>query len=299
MASNLAAISAGGLVRRHPLMSYFVFAFAGSWLVEALFVLSRDGSGLLPFNSPLDFSTATAIATFSGPTVGALIVTALTEGREGIARLLRRIVLWRVGIVWYLVVLVGIPAIETIGTIVLPGAWASATPMNVLPELASYAVFFVYPALVIGGPLGEETGWRGFALPRLQRLHGPVKASLILGVVWAFWHLPIWFSGQWTEPSLANIAAYVFWITSVTFIYTWIFNNTQASVFMAILTHAAMDAFPNAILWAHIPEATKMTSVGVLYGYWGLVIGFGLSALLLVLFTKGRLGYRGGTADAA
>jgi len=198
----------------------------------------------------------------------------------------------RVGIFWYLFILVGLPLIQTVGAMVLPGIWATATSMNIVPELLSYAVFFVWPALIAGGPLGEQIGWRGYALPHLQVLHGPVKASLILGLLWASWHLPIWFSGQWTVPSVPNIAAYVVWITAVTIIYTWVFNNTAGSVLMAILLHASMDAFPNAILWVHFPDATRMTNVGVLAGYLALIVGFGGFALLLIIFTRGRLGLR-------
>jgi membrane protease YdiL (CAAX protease family) len=257
--------------------------------VWALFVLSRDGSGLLPFHSPSSFLVLIGIGTFSGPTVSAFVVTAVTEGREGVVRLLRRIVQWRVGLAWYVFTFVGLPTIETLGTIAIPGALASATPIDLLPELMSAAVFFVYPAL-LAGPLGEEIGWRGVALPRLQTLHGPVKASLILGVLWAFWHAPIWFSGQWSVPSIPNIAVYVFWIVAVTFIFTWVFNNTRGSVFMAILLHGTMDVFPNAFLLAHLPGAAEMTSAGGLSMYWGLALGFGLFALLLVIVTRGRLG---------
>jgi uncharacterized protein len=279
----------GDLIRRHPLISYFAIAYAGTWLVWALFVLSRDGSGLLPFHSPSSFLVLIGIGTFSGPTVGAFVVTAVTGGAEGVVRLLWRIVQWRVGVVWYLFVLVGVPAIETLGTMAIPGALASVTPIDWLPELISAAVFFVYPGL-LAGPLGEEIGWRGLALPRLQQLTGPVQASLILGLLWAFWHAPIWFGGQWSEPSVANIAVYVFWIVAVSFIFTWVFNNTHGSVFMAILLHATMDVFPNAFLLTHLPGAAEMTSSGVLAMYWGLALGFGLFALLLVIFTRGRLG---------
>jgi membrane protease YdiL (CAAX protease family) len=228
----------GDLIRRHPLISYFAIAYAGTWLISALFVLSRDGSGLLPFHSPSSFLVLIGIGTFSGPTVGAFVVTAVTGGAEGVVRLLWRIVQWRVGVVWYLFVLVGVPAIETLGPMAIPGALASVTPIDWLPELISAAVFFVYPGL-LAGPLGEEIGWRGLALPRLQQLTGPVQASLILGLLWAFWHAPIWFSGQWSEPSVANIAVYVFWIVAVSFIFTWVFNNTLVSRFRSSHTFAA------------------------------------------------------------
>ena len=81
------------------------------------------------------------IGTFSGPTVSALVVTAATAGRAGIVRLLWRIVQWRVGLAWYLFAFVGLPAIETLGTIAIPGALASVTPIDLLPELMSAAVF--------------------------------------------------------------------------------------------------------------------------------------------------------------
>jgi CAAX amino terminal protease family. len=279
----------GGLIRRYPLISYFVIAYAGTWLVWALFVLSREGSGLLPFHSPSSFLVMIGIGTFSGPTVSAFVVTAVTEGREGVVRLLGRIVQWRVGLAWYAFTFVGLPAIETLGTIAIPGALASFTPIDLLPELMSAAVFFVYPGL-LAGPLGEEIGWRGVALPRLQTLHGPVKASLILGVLWAFWHAPLWFSGQWSVPSVPNSAVCVFWIVAVTFIFTWVFNNTGAACSWPSCCHGTMDVFPNAFLLAHLPGAAEMTSAGVLSMYWGLALGFGLFALLLVIVTRGRLG---------
>ena len=279
----------GDVIRRYPLISYFVIAYAGSWAVWALFVLSLEGSGLLPFHAPCELSGVDR----DRHVFGADRERACRDGRHrgpgghcppasanrAVARGPRLVP-----------VRVRRPSgIETLGTIAIPGALASVTPIDLLPELMSAAVFFVYPAL-LAGPLGEEIGWRGVALPRLQQLHGPVKASLILGVLWAFWHAPIWFSGQWSTPSVPNIAVYVFWIVAVTFIFTWVFNNTRGSVFMAILLHGTMDVFPNAFLLAHLPGAAEMTSSGALSMYWGLALGFGLFALLLVIFTRGRLG---------
>jgi hypothetical protein len=85
----------------------------------------------------------------------------------------------------------------------------------------------------------------------------------------AQWHAPIWFSGQWSTPGIPNIAVYVFWIVAVTFIFTWGFNNTRDSVFMAILLHGTMDVFPNAFLLVRLPGAAGTTSSGVISMYWG------------------------------
>jgi hypothetical protein len=81
----------------------------------------------------------------------------------------------------------------------------------------------------------------------------------------------------------------VFWIVAVTVIFTWVFNNTRGSVLMAILLHGTMDVFPNAFLLTHLPAVAEMTA-GVLTLYWGLALGLGLIAFLLIVLTRGRLG---------
>jgi membrane protease YdiL (CAAX protease family) len=282
-----------GLLARYPLTFFFVIAFAGTWLVWSLFVLSQDGARLMPFRSPMTFMAIMCLGQVFGPTLAAFVMTGVTEGKAGLRHFIGRIFEWRVGIQWYLFVLIGIPAIMSLGTIVLPGIWPSFKPFdNPISELVSYLIFYIYPALIIGGPLFEELGWRGFALSHLQERYGPMAASLILGILWAFWHLPIWFSGQWTVPTIQNIAFFVFWITAVTFIMTWVFNNTKDSVLIAILAHASMDAFPNAIVWPLFPAASKITDHHLLYGYLGLALGYGVTALSIIIFTRGRLGYQ-------
>ena len=179
-----------GLLARHPLVFYFLSAFGGTWFVTVTLALSANGVGLLPFGIPeASVFFVGAAWVFLGPTLAAFIMTGTTEGRAGIRRLLRRYVLWRVGLRWYLFVLFGPPTIILLATIVLPGALASfqtLAPLDPLILLVSFPL-----VLILGGPLFEEGGWRGFALPRLQRLHGPLIGSLILGILWACWHLPL------------------------------------------------------------------------------------------------------------
>ena len=272
-----------GLLARHPLVFYFLIAYAGTWLVSVPFALSGNGVGLLPFGVPdgsVIFISAAWI--FLGPTLAAFIMTGITEGRAGIRRLLRRIVLWRVGLRWYLFAFIGVSLVITLGFI-LVGGLASLQFLG-LGYVLTYLVTFII-VLIIGGPLGEEIGWRGFALPRMQPLHGPLVGSIILGLLWGLWHLPEFMVPTWAESSGGSsplaIAKFCIFAIAVTIILTWVFNNTKGSVLMAVVVHASIDApfLPFSVL---LGPAEVMNS---------LLVGFGALALVIVALTRGRLGY--------
>jgi CAAX protease family protein len=274
-----------GLLARHPLFFFFVIAYAGAWLVEAPVVLSETGTGLLPFTLPRPLQVlAIAAATFTGPTLSAFVMTGITEGRAGINRLLRRYVLWRVKLRWYLFVLLVIPASEVLGAVVLPGVIASYQPLTASMVL-TYPLAFV-STFVLGGPLGEEPGWRGFALPRLQPMHGPLAGSVVLGVLWALWHLPLFWSGVWTPPTIPNIVMFVVMTTALTVIITWVFNNAKGSLLITMLMHASFNTFANKIVAPLFPAPILDE-----YGLLPVLFAFGVVALLVVALTRGRLGY--------
>jgi len=258
-------------LRRHPLIGYFLLAFGLSWLYELIFLL-RPG---LPF-----------IPALIGPIAAAFIMTAVTDGRAGIGVLLRRFVHWRVGIRWYMFVLVGFPLVYLLGAIVVAGD-LPAVSSNLLVRIArSYPYALVY-TLVVGGPLLEEPGWRGFALPRLQEAYGPLRGSLILGLLWVAWHLPMYLAPAFADVngglSLAGIAVFGLGALAFGLIMTWVFNHTGGSLILAVLLHTTLNAFQGV--------------VNVLYpGQFGSevngLIAFGVLALALVIATRGRLGYR-------
>jgi membrane protease YdiL (CAAX protease family) len=271
------------LLARHPLAFYFLIAYAFSWLAWLPLVLSEDGVGLLSFRSPIGFYATLAIASFVGPFLSAFIMTGITEGKAGIGRLLRRFVLSPVGLQWYLFALIGIPAIMVLSVIFLPGALASfqglapLTPLRLLGLLVY--IFF------LGGPLGEEPGWRGFALPRL---HGPLVGSLVLGPLWALWHLPIFWVPAWNfPPTILNIVLFVIAATAFTIVMTWVFNNTKGSLLIAVLVHASFDM--NLSTLNLVFPAPLVTDYG---SNVPVLIGFGTLALVLVALTRGRLGDR-------
>jgi uncharacterized protein len=275
------------LLARHPLVSFFVMTYAFTWLVWSPWVLGQDGAGLLPINisqTASGYLNATAI--LAGPTLSAFIMTATTEGRAGVRRLLGRLVLWRVGIRWYLFALIGVPLIILLGTMVysmeMPNLAALGGPSYLLSYLASFAL-----VTVLGGPLLEEVGWRGFALPRMERLHGPLLASLILGVLWALWHLPEFLVPSWAASSggggILSITLFIVFAITVTVVITWVFNNTRASVLLAILVHSSIDTFtiPLAAIFPAWAIASALP----------LTIGFGVVAVALIVLTRGRLDY--------
>jgi membrane protease YdiL (CAAX protease family) len=276
----------GSLLARRPLTSFFLSSYALTWLGWSPWFLSEAGVGLLPYDGG-EFDVLFNVAGLVlGPTLAAFVVTAATEGREGVRRLLRRILLWRVGLRWYLFVLAGIPAIVLLCAVVVPGAPASFEVSAVPPALFLYVVagpFFLFA----GGPVFEEIGWRGFALPRLQRVHGPLVGSVVLGGLWALWHLPLFLIPDWDTPhgSPLDVALFVLLAVGIAVVFTWVFNNTGGSVLLAILAHGSLnmgvatayDLFP-------VPAVTD--------GFANFVIGFGAAAVVVVALTKGRLGYR-------
>jgi uncharacterized protein len=112
------------------------------------------------------------VSIFMGPFLSAFVMTGVTEGRAGVGRFLRRFVLWRVGFRWYLFAFVGVPVLVVLSVVVIPGVLGSFQGLSALDPLYLLGIFLY--ALFPGGALGEEPGWRGFALPRLQSLHGPL-----------------------------------------------------------------------------------------------------------------------------
>jgi membrane protease YdiL (CAAX protease family) len=283
-ASVRPAFPLGGLLARHPLISFFVMAFAFSWIVWSPWYLSEEGVGLLPFSSPLLPSFAVPVGILLGPALSGFIMTGVTEGRVGIRRLLRRIVLWRVGLRWYLLALVGVPVVMALGTLIVPGEVAALLAL-VPGYLLLYLLSFVLTA-ILGGPLLEEPGWRGFALPRLQPLHGPFVGTLILGLLWALWHLPEFLVPSWAAQSGGSdffaIVKFVIIAISFAIVITWVFNNTNGSVFIAILVHASIDDFSGLLGVPFSPS--DMANI--------ILASFGPLAVVLVALTRGRLGYQ-------
>ncbi len=263
-----ATVPSNNLLQRHSLFFYFLIAYAVTWSVGFLFIVLLHRPPTLWVILPM----------IVGPTLSAFIMTAVTEGKAGVDRLLRRYVFWRVGLPWYLLVLVGIPALLLLSILVLPGGIAIVRHLVLI-----YPVAYIV-ALFLGGPFFEEPGWRGFALPHLQLRFGPLRGTLLLGMLWTFWHLPMFFipgfNGAGTGFAGISMAVVEFLIgtTAMAVIFTWVFNNTRGSLLLAILLHASLD--------------TASPSFGNLLIFSTLYAVFAVVALLIIVATRGRLSYQ-------
>jgi membrane protease YdiL (CAAX protease family) len=205
-------------IAHHQLITFFVLAFVFSWYPWIIAIVRGRTSGPNPL----------------GPLIAALIVTALAEGRAGLRTWFGRIVRARIGLHWYAVIL-GLPVALCGVAVAIMAALGYGMTLLATAAWRELPDRFLFIFLFIG--LGEEPGWRGFALPRLQSRHTPLVASLILAPIWALWHLPL--LGNEFPPAV--IPAFLISLLGGTLIQTWLFNRTKGSVFGQMLFHATVN----------------------------------------------------------
>lgn len=212
-------------LKRNEVAAFLFGTYAVSWLIWLPFAIFGEGwvKGLGSF----------------GPTVSAFIITAITKGRPGVRELLGKVFVWKVNIFWYafsffstlVVLLVSLGIHRLIGGEFVntndPGQW------YLIPVIFLYVLFF--------SVAGEEFGWRGFLLPRLQKKYNALISSLIIGLVWGVWHLPLFLiKGDFHEH--IPFLLFVLQDVALAVILTWIYNNTRGSLLPVHLFHAASNA---------------------------------------------------------
>lgn len=260
-------------IAKHPLVSFFLLAFILSWIAVLPLILN-------PSFPPEPFQALGALA---GPTLAALIVLAATEGRSALRPFFARYVQWRAGIVWWLIVLFGtLVSVTLVASIIVGPAVLSNFAANFGRALPAYLIALV--AGIVLGPLWEEPGWRGFALPRLQAGYGPLIGTLVLGVLWALWHLPGYFGGWLQGSPLALLVSSV----AFSFVMTWVYNNTRGSILLMILLHASSNATLALGALVLPPDLPAPVSAFVGNG-WIPAVTYSLAAVLIIVATRGRL----------
>jgi membrane protease YdiL (CAAX protease family) len=208
-------------MRARALSYFFPLAFLLSWYTWYLRLFGVHTSGGM---NPL------------GVLVAALIVAAACDGWKGTKALLLRIVKVRVAARWYLIALLlpvcfGLLAVAL--NLLLGAAFPHSSQWANWPVIAGgFAIQFLFVGL------GEEPGWRGFAIPELQKRYTGIKAALLLGIVWALWHLPL----MGTEFPWTVVPAFIVSVFAASVVLSWLFNSTGGSVLLCMLLHATVDA---------------------------------------------------------
>lgn len=273
--TNTSVRAKESFVQKYPLLSFFTLAFVITWLlaVPSLFFG-------LPFKA---FQTAGAY----GPLLAAVMVSTAMGGDE-LKALLGRMTNYSFGLGWYLLAIFGYVLLY------LLMAGLSGAPL--IQSLAAQwtLIYTLYlPALFTSflvNPIGEETGWTGFALLHLQKRFSPWLSAVILGIVWEFWHLPGFFVPS--EMGAFNPVSFIFFVLISIFvriIWTWIANNTRGSGITAILLHASSNAVSLALIPNLLPAPTAdQMAISALF-LLGLLF---LCAVVILISTRGRLSYR-------
>jgi membrane protease YdiL (CAAX protease family) len=260
-----------GWVKRHSLAAFFLLTFGYSGLL--MFPVLASSLGWLPFHIVGLPALLLQLLAVWGPTLSAILLTALISGRAGLRELLSRLIRWRVGVQWYAFVLLSWPAIilAALALLVLFGGTVPSTiqltPWYSLP----FAFLINFPLfLFVGGPLGEEVGWRGYALPRLLTRHSALLSSLLVGMIWAVWHLPLfWIPGTGSGSGLVDFTWFFLLLSAWGVLLGWVYINTRGSLLLCVLYHAAGNTITSAVLpvGGHDRLMTLVTALT-----WGVVI---------------------------
>jgi membrane protease YdiL (CAAX protease family) len=246
-------------VRRHRLIVYFALTYAISW---PLWLLSRLAGETL--------GTLLLVVGGFGPLLAAAIM--IRYCGESLTDWLRAIIHWRVPVRFYAYAL-GLPVLIMSVMNAVLAAFGQHPDLSVISgRFPAYLQTMLITAVIFGGQ--EEPGWRGYALPRLEQRHAPLVATLILGLGWGVWHIPLYGPLGFVVPLV------------LAFFYTWLYNRTQ-SVLLCILLHASFTAAQDHLLLVADSQIVDVVLLGT----------YLVGAAVLIAVTRGRLGLPGGTAS--
>jgi uncharacterized protein len=252
-----------------PLNTFLLLTFGSAWLIWSPLLIAE----YMRITLPVPSIVLIALGTFA-PSIIALFLTWRYAGRTELHRLLSKASIWRVSPIWYVIAIAG-PALVMLlamGIHVLLGG----TVPDYVPFGARWLIVAVNFVLVflIGGPLGEEFGWRGFALPSLEARFRAPWDSIILGFIWTVWHLPLFFISGSAQHSLP------FWLFALltiplTILITWVYHGSADSLLLVMLFHAAVNIWSGPLMIS--PEAAGSIRP------FALVVIFTWAAALLIV----------------
>ena len=276
-------------ITNHQISLFFVLTFVLSWF-------------------PWYTGIAPEVLTV-GPSIAAFILVLIIAGKRGFVDLMRPFGRWRASLGLWGIAVLGVAILYFVGLGIHLLLGGEPPPFTMIREELNLIPLYLIMVVLMpwNGPVGEEFGWRGYALPKLQKRVGPLVASLVIGTIWGIWHLPTFYAPQGVLAAIVSAIGLVFIIpytlTTIanSIFMTWLYNTSKASALIAgIVWHAAINFWAPIILsdsslvaaqeGTHLPTiapALYMTVAGVLV----------VAAIILLIVTKGKLGYSGLDAD--
>lgn len=259
-------------VQKNQLISFFVLTYAIAFGTTFAYIALKPGGTLERW------SLSWFLNAFS-PTISALILSAIIGGWKELRHLLSGFTRWRVGMRWYLAaayLFLG-PLLFALVYIALGNPISGMAAGTTASALLGQVVFTLF-----SGPLAEEAGWRGFALPRLQKKYNALVSSLILGVIWTCWHIPLFFLPGSSQQGIP-FPIYLMLVVTLGVYFTWLYNNTRGSLIITVLAHfsfnmsggfiaGTLGLLPPMVLYIAAGSMLVLSVVGV-------VIYFGVKSL--------------------
>lgn len=245
--------------RRHPVAAYLLITYLVSWLVVMPLVL--DAQGIVDI--PSSWGWLHYLMSM-GPITAAVVITALVAGRSGLRELWSRMVRWRIGPLWTFAA-VGSPfalfAAGVVGARLIDGTWPDVGRVFEVNYLGNIGLW-VLPLWFVTFGYGEETGWRGFALPRIQARHGALVSATLVALAWMGWHIiSFFYLPTYTRLGLAMVPAFLVGVLLGSIMLTWMYNGTGGSIFAVAMWHTFFDVFSASKAADGVPQAVMTTLI--------------------------------------
>jgi CAAX protease family protein len=225
-------------LQQHPIVGYAVIALTISWVIAIPLALAAQDVVAAPV--PTWFHYLASL----GPLIAAFTLSAAIGGRSGLARPFVSVTRWRIGWLWWAAAMgpVGLFALAAVVARVAEGVWPDLHGLGEVSFLGNIGAPAALLLWIVTFGFGEETGWRGFALPQLQRRHSALTATAIVAAVWAVWHAPYWFySPGYLQMGLSGVPGFVVVLSLGAIVLTWLYDGTGGSVPAVALWHALFD----------------------------------------------------------
>jgi CAAX protease family protein len=225
-------------------IKFFTLTFILSWSIWIPLAMSRFGIG--PFHIAESTSNIVRLLGVLMPATSALILTAITGGRAAMRKLWARLFLWRVNWKWWFAAVAAQPIL--LGVAVL--TFNLFADSKITPEpLVSTGALIVNVIMLLIATLGEEIGWRGVALPGLQEQNSPLKSSVILGLLWATWHIPFWLLlDSFDQFGIGYLFLNFLFVLPLTLYITWFFNHSHESLLLPVMLHLTFNIVNTILL---------------------------------------------------